>query len=99
MRFHIKRNHDTGVGGLWHLLEEKYKLQTPHKYTTRKSGTSTPTASSSQGGLTATEAALLSLGPSLHAMPGPSAVAMPSIVPQPVPTIIPRVCPHPNFVP
>ncbi|KAH7730842.1 Protein T10B5.10 [Aphelenchoides avenae] len=90
MRFHIKRNHDTGVGGLWHLLEEKYKLQTPHKYTTRKSGTSTPTASSSQGGMTATEAALLSLGPSLHAMPGPSSVAMPSVVSQPVPNIIPR---------
>lgn len=35
MRSHIKAQHDTGVGGLYHKLEEKMRLAVPHKYTHR----------------------------------------------------------------
>ncbi|CAJ0570008.1 unnamed protein product, partial [Mesorhabditis spiculigera] len=36
MKFHLKRKHDTGPGGLWALCEEKINQQTPPNYAPRK---------------------------------------------------------------
>lgn len=42
LKFHIKRFHDTGVGGLWHRLNELYNWQAPHKYSSRIRKSKTP---------------------------------------------------------
>lgn len=36
LKFHVKRFHDTGPGGLWHQLKEKYDWSVPHKYNAKK---------------------------------------------------------------
>ncbi|CAJ0961837.1 unnamed protein product, partial [Mesorhabditis belari] len=36
MKFHLKRKHDTGAGGLWALCEEKINQQAPPNYAPRK---------------------------------------------------------------
>jgi len=36
MRLHIRKAHDTGIGGLWYQLEQKTLQQVPHKYTKNK---------------------------------------------------------------
>ncbi|KIH51736.1 hypothetical protein ANCDUO_18172 [Ancylostoma duodenale] len=35
MKFHLKRKHDTGPGGLWAICEEKINSQAPANYAPR----------------------------------------------------------------